>query len=204
MLLLTNEEALTRHFTGILEMVPGAEALLANNVLKCTHWSLNRDVFHMSFMLPLNNNLCAMAHHAFHKFFNVSDDTAPTFIEQPTISSIKWAHVPCFDMDNKEISERQLANQILHQGLFSELKVMSSLLWIVPSTSDKGSYSMVKLDFEDNCVSSNLKILPNKNIFLNGKVCHTLPWINQNLTLQCSQCLWWGHSHASFFFFFLG
>ena len=56
---------------------------------------------------------------------------------------------------------------------------------------------MVKLDFEDNRTGSNLKILLNKNIFLNGKVCRTLPWVNQNSTPQCTQCLRWGHSRAS-------
>ena len=134
------------------------------------------------------------SHHAFRMFFNVSDDSEPQFIECPTISSVKWVHVPCFDADNKEISKRQLADQILHQGLFSELKVVQGPLWIVPSTGDKGSYATVKLDFEDNCAGSNLKILLNKNIFLNGKVCCTLPWVNQN---SMPQCLQWGHSHVS-------
>ena len=138
-----------------------------------------------------------MTHHAFHNFFNVSDNSATAFIEWPTISSIKWAHVPCFDADNKEISECQLANQILHQGLFLELEVTNAPIWIVPSTGNKGSYATVKMDFEDNCAGSNLKILLNKNIFLNGKVCHTFPWVNQNSMPQCTQCLQWGHSHIS-------
>ena len=56
---------------------------------------------------------------------------------------------------------------------------------------------MVKIDFEDNCAGSNLNILLNKNIFLNGKVCRTLLWVNQNSTPQCTQCLWWGHSRVS-------
>ena len=106
-------------------------------------------------------------------------------------------HIPCFNANNKEISERQLADQILHQGLFAELKVVQGLLWIVPSTGDKGSYTTVKLDFEDNRTGSNLKILLNKSIFLNGKVCHTLPWVNQNSMPQCTQCLRWGHSRVS-------
>ena len=55
----------------------------------------------------------------------------------------------------------------------------------------------MKLDFKDNRAGSNLKILLNKSIFLNGKVCRTLPWINQNSTPQCTQCLRWGHSRAS-------
>lgn len=62
---------------------------------------------------------------------------------------------------------------------------------------DKGSYAMVKLDFEDNRAGSNLKILLKKNIFLNGKVYHTLPWVNQNSMPQCTQCLQWGHSRIS-------
>ena len=138
-----------------------------------------------------------MTHLACWKFFNVADDSEPVFIERPTISSVKWASVPCFDSDNKEITERQLADQILHQGLFAELKVVNRPIWIVPSTGDKGSYATVKLDFEDNRIGSNLKILVNKNIFLNGKVCRTLPWINQNSTPQCTQCLRWGHSRVS-------
>ena len=81
--------------------------------------------------------------------------------------------------------------------LFAELKVTAGLLWIVPSTGDKGSYVTVKMDFEDNHMGSNLKILLNKNIFLNGKVCHTLPWVNQSSTPQCTQCLRWGHSRIS-------
>ena len=105
--------------------------------------------------------------------------------------------MPCYDADNKEITEAQLADQILHQGLFAELKIMHGPVWIVPSTGDKGSYATVKLDFEDNRIGSNLKILVNKNIFLNGKVCRTLPWIHQNSMPQCTQCLRWGHSHAS-------
>ena len=113
------------------------------------------------------------------------------------ISSVKWASVPCFDVDNKEISEAQLADQILHQGLFAELKVTQGPIWIVPSTGDKESYATVKLDFEDNRAGSNLKILLNKNIFLNGKVCRMLPWVHQNSTPQCSQCLRWGHSRIS-------
>ena len=68
----------------------------------------------------------------------VSDDSALLFIEQAPISSVKWVHVPCFDADNKEIMERQLADQILHQGLFSELKVTTGPIWIIPSTGDKG------------------------------------------------------------------
>ena len=138
-----------------------------------------------------------MTHHAFRKFFNVSDDPEPIFIERPTISSIKWASVPCYDVDNREITEKQLADQILHQGLFAALKVTHGPIWIVPSTGDKGSYATVKMDFEDNCTGSNLKILLNKNIFLNGKVCRTLPWVHQNSTPQCTQCLQWGHSHVS-------
>ena len=165
LLLSTNEEVLTCHFGGILELVLGTETLLANNPLKHTLWSLNRDVFHATFAHPIDDNLRAMTHHAFHKFFNVSDDTVPTFIERPTISSIKWVHVPCFDANNKEISEHQLADQILHQGLFSELKVTNGPIWIVPSMGDKGSYTTVKMDFKDNHVRSNLKILLNKNIF---------------------------------------
>ena len=192
-----NDEVLTRHFLGILELVPGADALLLNNPLKHTHWSLNRDILHCTFTSPIDNNLHAMMHHAFRKFFNVSDDSEPVFIECPTISSIKWASVPCYDADNKEISERQLADQILHQGLFAELKVTNGPIWIVPSTGDKGSYATVKLNFKDNCASSNLKILLNKNIFLNGKVCRTLLWVNQNSTPQCTQCLHWGHSRVS-------
>ena len=189
MLLSTNEEALTRHFTGILDTIPGADALLINNPLKRAAWSLNRDILHMTFALPLDNNLRAMTHHAFRHFFNVSDDSVPLFIECPTISSVKWAHVPCYDADNKEITEQQLADQILHQGLFAELKVMAGPLWIVPSTGDKGSYATIKMDFKDNCMGSNLKIFLNKNIFLNGKVCRTLPWVNQSSTPQCTQCL---------------
>ena len=106
--------------------------------------------------------------------------------------------MPCFDANNKEITERQLVDQILHQGLFAELKVTNGLLWIIPSMGDKGSYATVKLDFEDNRAGSNLKILLNKSIFLNGKVCHMLPWINQNSTPQCTQCLHWGHSRISY------
>ena len=105
MLLSTNEEALTRHFAGILDTVPGADVLLINNPLKCAAWSLNRDILHTTFTLPLDDNLCAMTHHAFRHFFNVSDDLVPLFIECPTISSIKWAHIPCYDADNKEIME---------------------------------------------------------------------------------------------------
>ena len=113
MLLSVNDKALTRHFFGILELVPGTEELLANNLLKHAHWSLNRDILHATFASPIDDNLRAMMHHAFRKFFNVSDDSEPTFIEHPTISSIKWASVPCFNADNKEISEHQLADQIL-------------------------------------------------------------------------------------------
>ena len=145
MLMSVNEEALRHHFLGILELVPGAEELLINNPLKRAHWSLNRDIFHVTFVSPINDSLHAMTHHAICKFFNVTDDTVPSFIERPTISSIKWASVPCYDADNKEIT----------------------------------------------------KILLNKSIFLNGKVCRTLPWINQNSMPQCTQCLRWGHSRAS-------
>ena len=165
MMLSTNKQSLTAHFLGLLELVPGIEPLLANNQLKHAHWSLNRDILHTMFTFPIDDTLRATSHHAFKKFFNVSNDSEPQFIERPTVSSIKWVHVPCFDADNKEISEWQLADQILHQGLFSELKVVQGLLWIVPSTGDKGSYATVKLDFEDNWhAGSNLKVLPNKNI----------------------------------------
>ena len=130
LLLTVNDGALTRHFLGILELVPGTEGLLSNNLLIRAHWSLNRDILHVTFHSPIDHNLRAMTHHAFRKFFNVSDDVATTFIECPTISSVKWAHVPCFDPDNKEISKRQLADQILHQGLFAELKVTNGPIWI--------------------------------------------------------------------------
>ena len=170
-------------------LVPGTEPLLVNNPIKWAHWSLNRDILHVTFASPIDDNLRAMTHHAFRKFFDISDDSKPTFIECPTISSIKWSSVPCFDADNREITEQQLTDQILHQGLFAELKVTHGPIWIIPSTGDKGSYTMVKMDFEDNCAGSNLKILLNKNIFLNGKVCRTLPWVNQNSTPQCTQCL---------------
>ena len=162
MLLSTNEEVLTRHFAGILDTVSGAEALLINNPLKRASWSLNWDILHMTFALPLDDNLHTMTHHAFQRFFNVSDDLAPLFIGLPTISSVKWAHIPCYNADNKKIMEQQLADQILHQGLFAELKVMTGPIWIVPSTGNKGSYATVKLDFEDNRMGSNLKILLNK------------------------------------------
>ena len=145
-----SDKVLTRHFLGPLELVPGAESLLVNNPLKRAHWSLNRDILHVTFTSPIDDNLRVMTHHAFRKFFNVSDDLEPVFIERPTTSSIKWASVPCYDADNKEIMECQLADQILHQGLFAELKVVNGPLWIVPSTGDKGSYATVKLDFEDN------------------------------------------------------
>ena len=164
-----NDEALTRHFLGLLETVPGAVELLTNNPLKRANWSLNRDIMHVTFAFPLDDNLCAMTHHAIQKFFNVSDNTVPTFIERPTIYSVKWASVPCFDTDNKEITERHLADQILHQGLFAELKVTNGPIWIIPSTGDKGSYATVKLDFEDNRAGSNLKILLNKSIFRMAK-----------------------------------
>ena len=176
LLMSVNKEALMRHFLGILETVPGAEELLKNNPLKQANWSLNRDILHTTFASPLDDNLRAMAHHAFRKFFNVSDDREPMFIERPTVSSVKWSSVPSYDADNKEITEKQLADQILHQGLFAELKVTNSPLWIIPS---------------------NLKVLLNKSVFLNGKVCRTLPWINQASTPQCTQCLHWGHSCAS-------
>ena len=127
-MLSTSDAKLSAHFLGILELIPGVDALLANNQLKRAHWSLNRDILHATFALPIDDNLCAAAHHAFHNFFNVSDDSEPRFIERPTISSVKWAHVPCFDTDNNEISEKQLADQILHQGLFSELKVIQGPL----------------------------------------------------------------------------
>ena len=197
LLMSVNDEVLTQHFLGILETVPGTEELLTNNPLKRANWSLNRDILHATFTSPIDDNLRAMMHHMFHKFFNVSDDAELTFIERPTISSVKWSSVPCFDADNKEIMEHQLADQILHQGLFAELKVMNGPIWIVPSTGDKGSYATVKLDFEDNRAGSNLKVLLNKNIFLNGKVCRMLPWINQNSMPQCTQCLHWGHSRIS-------
>ena len=154
-------------------------------------------MLHVVFQSPIDDNLCTMMHLACRKFFNVTDDSEPVFIERPTISSVKWALVPCYDADNKEISERQLADQILHQGLFAELKIVNGPIWIVPSTGDKGSYATVKLDFEDNRIGSNLKILVNKNIFLNSKVCRTLPWIHQNSTPQCTQCLRWGHLRVS-------
>ena len=186
LMLATTDDVLTAHFLDILELVPGVKNMLANNQLKCVHWSLNRDILHASFACPIDDNLQAPTHHAFRQFFNVSNDSEPQFIERPTVSSIKWAHVPCFNADNNEISEWQLANQIL--------KVVQGPLWIVPSTGNKGSYTTVKLDFEDNWVGSNLKILLNKNIFLNDKVCHMLPWVNQNSTPQCTQCLRWGHS----------
>ena len=139
LLMSVNEEALHHHFLGILEMVPGAEALLVNNPLKRAHWSLNRDIIHATFTSPIDDNLRTMTHHVIRKFFNVTDDTVPAFIERPTISSVKWASVPFFDADNQEITEQQLADQILHQGLFAELKVTNSPIWIVPSTGDKGS-----------------------------------------------------------------
>ena len=150
LLMSTNEEAVTRHYLGILELIPGAKALLANNPLKQAYWSLNREVLHVVFQSPIDDNLHAMAHLACHKLFNVSDDSEPVFLERPTISSVKWASVPCYDADNKEISKQQLADQILHQGLFAELKIVNGPIWIVPSTGDKGSYATVKLDFEDN------------------------------------------------------
>ena len=81
LLMSVNEEALTRHFLGILETVPGAEALLTNNPLKRANWSLNRDILHATFTSPIDDALRTMTHHAFRKFFNVSDDTEPTFIE---------------------------------------------------------------------------------------------------------------------------
>ena len=81
LLMSVDEEALKHHFLGILEMVPGAEALLINNPLKRAHWSLNREILHITFSSPIDDNLHTMTHHAVHKFFNVTDDTTPTFIE---------------------------------------------------------------------------------------------------------------------------
>ena len=64
-------------------------------------------------------------------------------------------------------------------------------------SGDKGSYVTVKLDFEDNRSCDNLKILLNKNVFINGKMCHTLPWVNKSSTPQCGTCQRWGHSTCS-------
>ena len=40
----------------------------------------------------------------------------------------------------------------------------------------------------------NLKALVNKTVFINGKSCHTLPWMNKASIPQCASCLRWGHS----------
>ena len=114
---------------------PSGSAGFQHNALRHAHWSLSRDVLHVSFARPLDDNLHAITHHTFRKFFNVSDDSIPTFIERPTISSVKWVHVPCFGVDNNEITKCQPANQILHQGLFAKLKVTNgkvcqTLLWV--------------------------------------------------------------------------
>ena len=81
MLMSVNKEALRHHFLGILELVPGMEELLGNNPLERVNWSLNRDILHVTFSSPIDDNLRTMTHHAIRKFFNVSDDTVPTFIE---------------------------------------------------------------------------------------------------------------------------
>ena len=60
LLMSVNDKALTRHFLGLLEMVPGVEELLKNNPLKRANWSLNRDILHITFSLPIDDSLCAM------------------------------------------------------------------------------------------------------------------------------------------------
>ena len=84
LLLSVSNATLTQHFSGILELVPGTVPLLVNNPLKCAHWLLNCKVLHVTFQSPIDNDLRAMTHHAFRKFFNVSDDTVPLFIKRPT------------------------------------------------------------------------------------------------------------------------
>ena len=196
-MLLTDENKLKEHFAGVLGSVSGVEALLQNNALKSTKWSLNREFITATYHSPIDSNLRLMTHEAFVRFFNVTDDTVPHFVERPTTSSVKWASVPCFNADNVEITEKELGEQILHQGLYNALKVVNGPMWIIPTDGYKGAYATVKLDFEDNRAGDNLKVLINKNIFINGKSCRTLPWINKASTPQCSQCLRWGHTVGS-------
>ena len=85
MLLSTNEVTLTKHFLGLLEPVPDTTALLTNNPLKKANWSLNRDILHATFTFPIDDALCAAAHHVFRSFSmsrmtpNLNSLNAPLF-----------------------------------------------------------------------------------------------------------------------------
>ena len=72
------------------------------------------------------------------------------FIEQPTVSSLKWLAVPRLDVNGQAISESDLGKQILLSGLLSKAKVVNGPIWIISGESNGCIRATVKLDIKDS------------------------------------------------------
>ena len=85
-------------------------------------------------------------------------------------------------------------NLITASGLLSHAKVVSGPLCIISGESNGRILATVKLDITDTHSGNNLKALVNRPVFINGKSCRTLPWVNKTSVPQCASCQQWGHS----------
>lgn len=96
--------------------------------------------------------------------------------------------VPHLDANGAVISEDALRAQIVSAGLLSKAKIVHGPIWVISGESNSHVTAMVKLDIEDSRNVDNLKALINHPVFINGKSCHMLAWVNKVSTPQCGSC----------------
>ena len=102
--------------------------------------------------------------------------------------------VPRLDANGLVISEDDLRAQIVSAGLPVIAKIVHGPIWVISDESNGWVTATVKLDIEDSRNGDNLKALINRPVFINGKSCHTLTWVNKASIPQCGSCQRWGHS----------
>ena len=147
----------------------------------------------ISFQFPPDQQL-KLATHAMLTNFLGANVTDIRFIEHPTVSSIKWLAVPQLDANGQVTSEDALCAQILSTGLLSKAKIVHGLVWIIYGKSNSHVTATIKLDIEDSQNGDNLRALINHPVYINGKSCCTLAWVNKASIPQCGSCQCWGHS----------
>ena len=102
--------------------------------------------------------------------------------------------VPRLDANGQVVTEDNLRAQITTSGLLSHATIVHGPVWIISGESNGRISATVKLDIEDSRNGDNLKALINCPVFINGKSCRTLTWVNKVSVPQCGSCQRWGHS----------
>ena len=188
-----NGPELTEHLRDALRAHPGTLPLLANNAFTKAVWSGNRKRLEISYQFPPDQQLKLATHAVLASFLGAQMDNT-RFIERPTVSSLKWLAVPRLDANGQVISEEALRTQITSSGLLSRANIVHGPVWIISGESNGRVTATVKLDIEDSRNGDNLKVLVNRPVFINGKSCCTLAWVNKVSVPQCGSCQHWGHS----------